>query len=287
MTQAAQLELMPSTNPLMANFLLDTEQRSEQAARQNLMTALESHGTSPEAYTGPELRAMVKLEQLKLIGDLELEAILLRGKIIHEIENEGLWNVHPNQYASMQEAAVDQGLSLSEYSDIRNLYNHVFPFIANNLGLNLAQVWEEVGKSNFRELTPYFVRLITGNTSQSANVNNTVEAILGDIRASYESNGTEIDDDQLIEEAVEQLIQAGELPNRELRQTIRPERTPSITAYLTDVVFEGNNQKVIISVVDEDQLSLFRRRMSGYIDTQPIELGQLAQSPLGRMLGGN
>jgi hypothetical protein len=284
--QATQLQLLPSSNAIMSNFLLDAETRSEQAARQNLMTALTAAGTNPEAYTTPQLRAMVKLEQLKLVGDLELEAILLRGKIIQQAESEGLWSIHPNQYSSMQEAAVANGLSLSEYSDIRNLFNIVFPYITGTLGLELATIWEEVGKSNFRELTPILVRLISGTRSQSNNVENYVAGLTDDIRASYQAAGQEVTDEHIQQEAIEQLIQAGQLPNRELRQTIRPERTPSITAYLTEIGFNGANQKVIISVVDDDQLSMFRRRMTGYVDTQPVDFADLVASPLGRMLSG-
>ena len=97
---------------------------------------------------------LVKLEQLKLIGDLSLAELLLRGKLIKEIEDDALWSIHPNRYANMQEAAKSQGIGISEYSNIRDLYNIVFPYLCDTLGMNLALVWEEIGKSNFRDLTP-------------------------------------------------------------------------------------------------------------------------------------
>jgi hypothetical protein len=284
--QAVQLQLMPSTNPVMANYLLDAETYAERAARHALQQSLEAHGTSPEAYTTPQLRAMVKLEQLKIEGDLELAAVLLRGKLIQEIEREGLWSIHPNQYSSMQEAAVANGLSLSEYSDIRNLYNTVFPYITGTLGLDLAHIWEEIGKSNFRELTPVLVRLITGHASQSRRVEELVERMSDDIHASYEAAGQAIEEEQMVQEAVDTLLQAGTLPNRELRQVIRPERTPSFASYITEIQYQGQPQKIVISIVDPDQLSLFRRRMSGYMDAQAIELDQLAHSPLIRAITG-
>ena len=285
MTETAiQLTLMPSSNALMANFLLDTEARSEQAARQNLMTLLESHGISPDAYTTPQLRAMVKLEQLKLVGDLELEAILLRGRIIQQIENEGLWSIHPNQYASMQEAAVANGLSLSEYHDIRLLYNIVFPYLTQTLGLNLPQAWEEVGKSNFRDLTPVLVRIITGHSSSSRHVEETSERLLNDIAATYQAAGQDVTEEEIQMEAVGQLIERGQLPNRELRQVLRPDRTPSFPSYITEIVHEGQTRKLVISLVDEDQLTVFRRRLGTYTDTHAIPVRTLAQSALVRAI---
>jgi hypothetical protein len=275
---------MSSTNALMANFLADTEARSEHAARANLMTLLESRGIASDAYTTPQLRAMVKLEQLKLVGDLELEAILLRGKVIQQIENEGLWSIHPNQYASMQEAAVANGLSLSEYHDIRNLYNIVFPYLTGTLGLNLPLVWEEVGKSNFRELTPVLVRLITGHASGSRHVEETSERLLDDIAAAYQAAGQEVAEEDIQREAVGQLIERGQLPNRELRQILRPDRTPSFPSYITEILHEGQPRKVVISVVDEDQLTVFRRRLGHYTDARTIPVRTLAQSALVRAI---
>ena len=112
---ALQVTTHLSTNLTLASYLTDFETRSEHAARQNLENALQLAGSELDSYTNPEVRAMVKLEQLKLIGDLGLAELLLRGKLIKEIEDDALWSIHPNRYANMQEAAKSQGIGVSEY----------------------------------------------------------------------------------------------------------------------------------------------------------------------------
>ncbi len=64
------------------------------------------------------------------------------------------------------------------------MYNIVFPYLCDTLGMNLALVWEEIGKSNFRDLTPYLVRAITGDVSQSRNVEGFIEQLTENITAS-------------------------------------------------------------------------------------------------------
>lgn len=263
----------PSSNPVLGNRLLDFETDSERAARQNLETALATAGSSADAYTGPEIRAMIKLEQLKLIGDLGFAEVLLRGKIINEIEREGLWSVHPEGYGSMQDAAKAQGISVSEYSDIRQLYNTIFPYITEHIETPLAILWEEIGKSNFRELIPFLARAITDERNQSQRVENVYEQMLNDIHAT---------DPELTEEegrhlVIEQLLEAGHLPNRQMRERIRPERTPSIPALAIDYE-EAGQTKVVIAHISNDQYDMLMRKMGGYIEVMPFTMDRLARS---------
>jgi hypothetical protein len=241
--QATALTIQASSNTMIADYLFRFEAESEQAAAHNLQNALEIAGVDLEAYTQPERRAMIKMEQLKLIGDLGLAEVLLRGKLIQEIENEALWSIHPNQYPSMQEAAKDQGISPSEYSNIRNLYNIVFPYLTQVLGLNLAEIWEEVGKSNLRELCPYLVRAITGETNSSRNVEHAYAALVDDVQASNEASGTTMTVEQIQQAVIEELLEAGQLPNRQLRTRIRPERPASFTAHVVDYDHNGRQIK--------------------------------------------
>jgi len=278
------LTLPASSNAMMANSLERFEEQSERAARQNLDMALTAAGASPEAYTQPEIRAMIKLEQLKLIGDLGLAEVLLRGKIIQQIENEGLWAVHPNQYQSMQEAAKAQGISVSEYSDIRQLYNIVFPYIVENTGANLALLWEEIGKSNFRELTPYLVRAITGETNQSQNVERSFTAMMEDIAATAQASGIEMTDQEMRHQVVEQLLEAGQLTNRQLRVRIRPERSSSITVHVVDYQHNGTSRKILVSMVDERQYAFLQRRLGSNFQFRSTQMAELAQSHFGRMI---
>jgi hypothetical protein len=272
-----------SSNNTLANYLSDFETRSEQAARQNLETAMFAAGMDPDAYTDPERRAIVKLEQLKLIGDLSLAEVLLRGKIIKEIEDDALWSIHPNRYATMQEAATAQGFSISEYSNIRDLYNIVFPYLTNVLGMNLALVWEEVGKSNLRELTPYLVRAITGENSQSHNVEDFIDRMTEEIAASAEVSDIPISDEQVQQEIVQQLMTTGRLTNREVRQRIRRGNTARIPVYVLELNNADIPQKIVVSVVDEDQYGLIQRRLRGVIQPTPTIIQDFRRSPLGQL----
>ena len=227
---------------------------------------------------------MIKLEQLKLIGDLGLAEVLLRGKIIQQIENEGLWAVHPNQYQSMQEAAKAQGISVSEYSDIRQLYNIVYAYIVENTGANLALLWEEIGKSNFRELTPYLVRAITGETNQSQNVERSFTAMMEDIAATAQASGIEMTDQEMRHQVVEQLLEAGQLTNRQLRVRIRPERSSSITVHVVDYQHNGTSRKILVSMVDERQYAFLQRRLGSNFQFRSTQMAELAQSHFGRMI---
>jgi len=273
-----------SSNALMANYLSHFEGQAERAARQNLQIAIDAAGINLGTYTQPELRAIIKLEQLKLIGDLGLAEVLLRGKIIREIENEGLWSIHPNRYASMQEAAKDQGISTSEYSNIRDLYNIVFPYLSEQMGVNLAEAWEEIGKSNFRELCPTLVRIITGNPSSSRRVEAVYNNLMEDIEASNAAEGMTMTEEEVRRILVERLLEAGHLPNRQLRQRIRPERPSLVTIHVVEYHRDGRPQKVLVSLVDEQQFAVLQRRLDGQIRLRPTQMVELANSQLGRMI---
>ncbi|HQA29639.1 MAG TPA: hypothetical protein PLA02_10550 [Brevefilum fermentans] len=278
------ITIQASSNVMIADYLFKFEAQSEQAATHNLQNALENSGVDLDTYTQPELKAMIKLEQLKLIGDLGLAEVLLRGKLIQEIENEALWSVHPNQYQSMQDAAKDQGISPSEYSNIRNLYNIVFPYLTQVLGLNLALVWEEVGKSNFRELCPYLVRAITGESSTSRNVEHAFEVLAEDFLATNAASGIAMTDDQVQQAIVGQLLEAGQLPNRQLRTRIRPERPASFTTHVVDYIQGDSPIKVVISLVNEEQYAYLMRKLEGSVRIVPTQMQELARSHFGQMI---
>lgn len=272
---ALQLNIHLSTNLTLANHLSVFETRSEQAARQNLENAVQLAGAALDDYTDPEIRAMVKLEQLKLIGDLGLAELLLRGKLIKEIEEEALWSFHPNRYTNMQEAAKAQGIGVSEYSNIRDLYNIVFPYLCDTLGMNLALVWEEIGKSNFRELTPYLVRVISGNPSQSRNVERFIEQLTEDVSISFQEEEPADRDNTIQQEVVRQLISTGAQTNREIRQRIRHIQQNQIPLYVINFPNEEDNRKIIVSLVEPTEFDLLQRRLRNLVEVLPTDIDDL------------
>jgi len=187
MTENNQLAI--STNGVLSNQLLGLNKRLEQAARRNVRQWLDQN--PHQSFTITEKQAMVKMEQLKLAGDLTLAEIILRGVIIREIETLGLWSSHPLGFNSMEEAAEAQGISTSEYSNIRDLTDVIFPAFID-MDYNIAELWEEIGKSNFRELVPILKRIITDERSPSRRVEQLFAQKIDSILASALAQGDQI-----------------------------------------------------------------------------------------------
>lgn len=259
----------------------------EERARKNLAAALSAPGSSSLGFTTTEKQAMIKLEQVKLIGGLSLAEILLRGQVIQEIENRGLWAEHPEGFNSMEEAAEAQGISQSEYSNIRDLCSVIFPYFEER-GIPVSQLWTEIGKSKLRELTPILKRVITGEESRSDRVERTFENMMDDVFASAHARGDEITNEEARGYVIDQLLEAGQMPVREMRQQIRPDRTPSIEGFALPY---RNGRQVVMVIVDEDQREMLNRRLTGYIDVTPVSQEDVQRSPtfreLARYLGGN
>lgn len=264
-----------STNAALSARLTSLLEATEAAARQNFQVALENNGGLTD-LTVTERRAIIKLEQLKAISGLSLAEILLRGEVIRDIEREGLWSTHPQGYASMEEAAADQGISQSEYSNIRDLCDVVFPYLTE-VGYNIPELWETIGKSKFRELVPVLKRAILNEESRSARTEQVFQNEMNDIFATARATGEEISDEEARTILVEQLIEAGELPVRELRQRIRPERTESMVGWRIPFT---PNENLVVFVVNQDQQELLNRRLSGYVDVSPVSRGDAQRSPL-------
>ena len=196
-----------------------------------------------------------------------------------DIENRALYSVHPNGYTTLDEMARDQGISVSELSQVRDLTRIIFPYLEEEMGMAIPEIWEEIGKSNFREMVPVLKGLIEGvDDNTKASVADAVERLMNDAEASLMATRTiegiepePPEDDEVIRAAITNLIEAGaSMTNRNLRQTIRPERTES----LEPTVVRYNNRRLIVMTADEDQYTLFQRKMGSYIDTVEMDLPQ-------------
>jgi len=271
-------QLVISTNGVLSNQLLGLNERLEQAARRNVRQWMEAN--PHQSFTITEKRAMVKMEQLKLAGDLTLAEIILRGDIIREIESHGLWSSHPMGFSSMEEAASAQGISSSEYSNIRDLTDTIFPFLTD-MGYNIAELWEDIGKSKFRELVPILKRIITDEPSSSRRVEQLFVSKLDNIFATASAEGNHINEDQARHTLIDQLLEAGTLPVLELRQRIRPERTLSMSAYQLPA---HNNNHIVMMVIDTDQIQNLSRRLNGFINLAPISQEDILYTSIGRQL---
>lgn len=258
--------IIPSSSMQLSTALLGIESSLLRAAEANV-------ALMGDDFTDAEREAMTTIEELKLINGMDLAAVLLRGKLLQRIEERGMWSYHPARYGSLQEMARDQGISVSNLSNIRDLNFVIFPWMANQ-GMSIPEKWEQIGMSNFRELIPVIKSIITGEPSNSATVRSSVERILNDAAASLQAvsqdTPAEITDERIRINAVEELLSAGEqLPTRELRTRIRPQQTPSINM---DCYLENDGSRLLIAQVSDDQWSLIQNRMGRHITNVSIDL---------------
>lgn len=267
---------VPEENVLPQNQLMrlaqDETRLTLPAALDNLWQSLErtaavniaqAAGDDLEQYTMIEQRAMLLTEMLNQSKGLDLAAVLLKGRILDEIERDALFAAHPAGYPTLEQLAVDQGIGISELSQVRDLTRVIFPWLGENLGLDIRAVWEQVGKSNMRELTPILKRIITGQEARGT-VEATYQRVIEDIQATAAETNHVLNDEELQRTAITQLLEQGDLlTNANLRQQLRPERAPSIDAH----IFPGpDGVKYLVASMDVDQYTIVSRRLHGYWD---------------------
>jgi len=253
-------EIVVAQNRSLSSSLMGLRAQFRAAAEADLADVLSQDGS----FTEMEKRAMVTIQELKLVNTMDLAAVYLRAQLIHEIEEGALWTVHPEHYATRNAMAQAQGISASELSDIMTLVDIIFPYLENTLGISVPTIWEQIGKSNFRDMVPTLRALITGETPESQNIANGVESLLNDVAATAFASGETLTGEQTRQHAISNLINlGGQVTNRELRHNVlRPTRTPPIPT----VVVEYGTLKYILAEVDNDQYQSFLRKMGGGID---------------------
>ncbi|MGW8178416.1 MAG: hypothetical protein ACWGQW_06575 [bacterium] len=257
--------IAPATNNEMALALTGLKESIRRAAQANL-DAVEAD----EEFTETEQLAMLKIEELRQVNGLDLAAVLLRAEYLQEIEAGNLITRHPAGYQTMGEMAQDQGISIAELSQTLDLANVIFPYVRRIWGDgSIPQMWEQIGKSNMRELVPVLKRIITGEEARGT-VEDTANAFLDDIVATFRAADPEWeqDDEAVTQEAVEQLLVHGAtLTNRRLRQQLRPDPTPIIEA--TTITLPDENV-VVMAKLDPDQWQMFMRKLGTSVDPLPF-----------------
>ena len=138
-----------------------------------------------------EIRAMTAVEAFRQVSGLDLTAVLLRAHYLMEIQRQNLLANHPGQYSSLAEMASDNGCSVSDLHSTLDMVNILFPFFANDLGLDIYDLWSRLGKSKIKELLPVLKALITGEDPDTASTRNAVAAILEDQYATMRASQPE------------------------------------------------------------------------------------------------
>lgn len=235
-----------------------------------------------DSYSVPEKRAMLIAEEIKLTNDFDLMKIIQRGKRLIQIRDEGLWSMHPNGYTSLENMSKDLGISVTELSNTITLYEVVFPWLTERggEGFDLVTLFEDIGKANLFEIIPYLRALITGEPSQSDSVNERVNEIINQINELAPG----MDLEEITARAVDEVLEAGRLPNRQMRAQLRPNRTPAIEALL----IQQDGTWLLSAELTDDQRVMLQRilkaNMDEFIyvppedqDTRRRELLQLSQ----------
>jgi hypothetical protein len=245
----------------------------ERSAAMAIAVAVDDANADLQEYSAIEQKAMLYTEMLNQTKAVDYASIMLKGRILDTIIVESLHAAHPAGYGTLEELAQDQDMSVSELSNILDLTRVILPWIETNLNMMPEQVFNEIGRSNLRELVPILKRVITLEEGRQS-IDNAFERLW---EGSIETLPATMDDltnedgelaghhTQTVQRAlVDQLLSDGmTLTNANLRQTIRPERTQSINAYLFRLP-DGN--KLLLSVLDDSQDEMMARRMHGYWD---------------------
>jgi len=275
----AILDYQPAQSIELSTSLVGMRAGIEAAAAANVQAAIQETGGQ---FSELEVQAMVTVESLKQVGGLELTAVLLRAMYLRIIQDNNMIGNHPGGYNSLAELANDNGISIAELSQTMDLVNIIFPYVQEQLGIPVAQLWEQVGKSNLREITPVLKVIISGVASDTGTTQAAVDHVLEDTTATLlaSAHGARfLGMDQLPEAeqtgrreefnatvrrmAVDNIVEDGiHLPNRQLRQQLRPQHTPMITG----TVINNNGQRMVLASMDNDQWLLFVRQMGTHFE---------------------
>ncbi len=259
------LAIQPSLNAELSTSLGQLHE-SLMAAAENSVEALYAN----QGNTSMEMRALKMVEALRLLNGFELATVLERGRLIHQIDQEGLVGVFPGDYHSLEQIAADIGISGPELSDTRALCEIVFPWIENNTGQTVAFWWDRIGKSKFREMVPVLRALIEGTAATDrGSVAQSVRALLDQEQVNAVAADEEVDDATLRVRAARQVLEFGSLPVREMRQQIRPVRTSNLNGVrLTHTNL--NHSYIVLRVDNADQDVMLSRLLGTHVDMNTI-----------------
>ena len=272
MSEQSDIARIAETNVPTVQETMDTMWLSlQKTAANNIQAAATEQGGELTGFSAIELRSLLFTEMLNLSKGLGFAELMMQGKILETMERESLHSVHPGGYTTLEELAQDQGMSVSELSQVRDLTQTIFPWVDSHLNMEATYLWNEVGKSKLRELVPLLKRTISGTVARGT-VETSYQAVVNDVVATYlvANPGEEAPEAEALQEIViEQLINHGvTLTNANLRQTIRPDRTPSLEPVVVRRFTNGQaeSQLYILMQVDSDQMTMLERRLHGHWD---------------------
>ncbi len=192
---------------------------------------------------------MQVFSMLEAINGLDLASVILRGKLLREIEDRELWHIVPGNFSSPTEAIQQRGkLSATQQNFVKGMRDIVFPYVRERLGMSVVEFWAQVGESQAKEILPILKAIITDKASLSGRVNENAAKLLD-----------QFDDDK--QAAIEHLIDlAGNNTVLEVRKAL------GSTAQIDMLVLHKNGASFILAEVTHDQLAMLARIGSNHID---------------------
>jgi hypothetical protein len=137
--------------------LADMEVQTRAQAEANL-------GDTIEGMNGAQQRAAIIAEQLKVLGmEVDYAHTRLRAQLLERLERGDLWRFHPSSPRDFKELVQEQGVSKSEASDLVAWERYIYPYLEKEFDMPPFMVWQTLGKTKRRRLTPYLRHLLDEN----------------------------------------------------------------------------------------------------------------------------
>jgi hypothetical protein len=262
--ETAVTTYQPSEDAIISNSLMNIENTFIDAAR----TQFFSQTNGGEGYTGAEQNAIVLTEALRLVRSLDLTAIMLRDKMLKEIEDTGAWSEHPERFQGLQALAQYVGLSITQLSYEGTVCRVVFPYFAT-LGITPVEIFDRISRSNLNEIVPVLRIMITGEQSARPATNEAATRFLDNAAASLRTAGENPTPNDIRDQAVQDLFENGAtMTQQAIRRHIRPSRT----APMDPVVITRGGRRYVIAAMDEDQYEALKNKTGTFLgDVNYIE----------------
>jgi hypothetical protein len=228
-----------------------------------------------EGLTQTQQQAVFLGECLRQVNGVDFVALNLRAHYLRKIFMSNAVANHPGvENGDMKQFLKEVGMSPVEVSRIADWWNCVFPWVETNLGVSPAEFYMNIGSSLW-DILPVFKALATGDTDGlKRSVKETMERLMGDVVATAAQAGEQLEETQIRRQAIENLVQnATNLPNRELRQLLRPGGDDIYGTYV-----KKGNGGVFLAKVTDDQWKCLLKATRNLLTPQTLELDQVAET---------
>ena len=269
----------------------------EQAAMEHVMEEVNQAG-GIEQFSEINIQAMMAVEAFRQVSGLDLTAVLLRAHYLRIIQERNLLVNHPSQYTNLNMMAAQNGCSVTDMLATLDMVNVLFPYVSEELGIPVHELWGALGKSKIKEMLPVLKSLITGEDSDTATTRAAVTRLIDEQFVGFRADPELVDavavlDNEEADEAdrtavrerlagiarrniVEHLIElGGNLPVQEVRRHLRPERTNPLPFM---IIPDGRGGFLLTGQFDQDQMNMLRNKMGERAEFQEYQLPEDARA---------